>query len=105
MVNKFQQIKAAIKLEFSEVTDSIEKKRLKDKLVDDHFWDMEHDGFTPSHHIDFSKKLLQHLSIRDRAIFVLIKSGEFTYKEIQGLSIRLESRQIKRVFKSIKSSQ
>jgi len=48
-----------------------------------------------------SEGLLKDLPRQKRAIWVLHASGAFTFSEMEGLSIKLEERQIRRIYKQV----
>ena len=84
-LRKYEEARQLITEQFKSIHKTIEKKREAEELANQHFWDEDHKNKLPSHIIRVSKKKLQHIKTKDRAIYVLMKSGEFTFKEISHL--------------------
>jgi hypothetical protein len=96
--SQYSEIRAWIKILYDESRRKSDKAR---EIIDDHFFDLNYGDKAPTHHAGGGKKKYQYLSVQKRAIVVLIESKEFTLDEIESI-VKLEKKQIKRIYKVLK---
>jgi hypothetical protein len=72
-----------LRKQFITLQDNLKKRQEKEKLLQDHFWDLSHKDKIPKHIIQTTKKPFQDIQDTfERAIYILMISRAFTIKEI-----------------------
>ena len=100
--SQYEKVKSHILEQFRSITRS-KKEKIKE-IVEDHFFDLEHDNKIQSEFIGFSKKPFQEIGdSRDRAIYILMVSRAFSKEEIASV-LNISSQTVSKIYKKIKKN-